>query len=293
MSKKLIIMARVNEYAPRDRNPHIPFTPEEIGEAAAACRAAGAAIVHFHARNDDGSPSHDPERYLATIRAIRERSDILIDCTLGQATIKGDEARAAHIARMKGGPAFRADLAAIDVGSTNIDVYDAAQKRFTTQDKTYVNTISTCMYLAKQMDDVGVKPHLTCWTIPFLRAADALLDMGVFQEPAYVQLAFCEGGIIGGHPCTIRSTLAFLDVMPANRRIEWTVTCKEGNLLPAAAVAIEQGGHISPGIGDYPYPELGAPTNAAVVDFFARMARAYGRETATPAEARAMLNIPG
>ena len=293
MAKKVIIMARVNEYAPRDRNPHIPFTPTEIAETAAACAAEGASIVHFHARNPDGSPSHDPEMYLEIIRAIRARSDILIDCTLGQNTIKGDAARVAHIARMQGGPANRADMAAIDVGSTNIDVYDAQAKRFTTTDKTYVNTMSTCMYLAAEMDKVGVKPHLTCWAIPFLRAADALIDMGVFQEPAYVQFAFCEGGIVGGHPCTIASTLAFLDVLPPGRRIEWTVTCKEGNLLPAAAVALERGGHLSPGIGDYPYPELGCPTNAELIRFFANLALGFGRQPATPAETRAMLGIGG
>ncbi|WP_144186400.1 BKACE family enzyme [Elioraea rosea] len=292
MSKKVIIMARVNEYAPRDRNPHVPFTPEEIAETAAACREAGASIVHFHARNADGSPSHDPDVYLDIIRRIRARTDILIDCTLGQNTIKGDEARAAHIARMRETPGERADLAAVDVGSTNIDVYDRSQKRFLTTDRTYLNTIGTCMYLAGEMDRAGVKPHLTCWAIPFLRAADALLDMGVFTEPAYVQFAFCEGGIVGGHPCTIASTLAFLDVLPRERRIEWTVTCKEGSILPAAAVALERGGHLSPGIGDYPYPELGCPTNAELVRFFAGLSRGFGREPATPAETRSMLGLP-
>jgi uncharacterized protein (DUF849 family) len=291
MARKVIIMARINEYAPRDRNPHIPFTPEEIAETAEACAREGAAIVHFHARNPDGSPSHDPEVYLDIIRRIRARCDIVIDCTLGQNTIKGDAARSAHIARMEGDRESRADMAAIDVGSTNIDVYDPAEKRFRTTDRTYVNTIATCMHLAAEMDRVGVKPHLTCWAIPFLRGAEALLDMGVFREPAYVQFAFCEGGIIGGHPCTIASTLAFVDVLPPGRRIEWTVTCKEGNLLPAAAVALERGGHLSPGIGDYPYPELGFPTNAALVRFFAGLARGFGREPATPTEARAMLGI--
>lgn len=291
MAKKVIIMARVNEYMPRDANPNVPFTPDEIAETAAECEKAGASIIHFHARTPDGAPSHDPEVYLEIVRKIRKRSSLLIDSTLGQITVRGDEARAAHIARMKSKAESRADLAAVDVGSTNIDTYDAATKTFRTTDKTYVNTIETCMYLARQMDEAGVKPHLTCWTIPFLRAADALLDMGVFRQPAFVQFAFCEGGIVGGHPCTIDGALAFARMIPADKRIEWTVTCKEGNLLPAAAVALERGGHLSPGIGDYPYPELGYPTNAGLVNFFAGLSRAHGRETATPDEARTMLGL--
>ena len=291
MGKKLIIMARINEYRMRDPNSHVPFTPDEIADTAAACEAEGASIIHFHARQPDGAPSHDPAIYLEIIEKIRARSNVLIDSTLGQATVKGDHARAAHIAAMEADPAKRADMAAIDVGSTNIDVYDAAAHRFRTTDKTYVNTIGTCMFLAEAMGKAGVKPHLTCWAVPFLKGADALMDMGVFAEPAYVQFAFCEGGIIGGHSCTIEDTLAFVRALPPHRRIEWTVTCKEGNLLPAAAVALERGGHVSPGIGDYPYPELGYPTNAELVRFFATLGRAQGREPATPAEARAMLGL--
>ncbi len=291
MSKKLIIMARINEYMPRDRNPHVPFTPDEIAQTAAECESAGASIVHFHARNPDGSPSYDSETYLEIIRKIRARSNVLIDSTLGQNTIKGDENRSAHIVEMGKNPEARADMAAIDVGSTNIDTYDRAQKRFLTTDRTYVNTIGSIMFLAERMHAAGVKPHLTCWTIPFLRVAEALLEMGVFREPSYVQFSFCEGGILGGHPCTIDGALAFANMLPREKRIEWTVTCKEGNLLPAAAVALERGGHVSPGIGDYTYPELDYPSNPKLIEFFAKLGRAQGREVASPAEARVMLGL--
>lgn len=291
MAKKVIIMARINEYRPRDPNPNVPFTPEEIARTAAECEQAGASIVHFHARQSDGSPSHDPALYLEIIQKIRACSDVIIDSTLGQNTIKGDAARAAHIQKMRANPQGRADMAAIDTGSTNIDVYDRSRKEFLTTDKTYLNTIETCMFLAREMEEAGVKPHLTCWAIPFLRAADALLDKGVFAQPAYVQFAFCEGGILGGHPCTIQGALAFAQMIPKDKKIEWTVTCKEGNLLPAASVALEYGGHLSPGIGDYPYPELGYPTNAELVAFFANLSRAYGRDVATSDEAREMLGL--
>ncbi len=182
-------------------------------------------------------------------------------------------------------------MAALDVGSTNIDVYDRERRQFLTTDRTYVNTIKTCMFLADRMHTAGVKPHLTCWTISFLRAAEALLDMGALREPGYVQFSFCEGGIIGGHPCSTDGALAFVNMLPKAKKIEWTVTCKEGNLLPAAAVAMERGGHVSPGIGDYPYPELEYPSNAKLVEFFANLGRAYGREIASAAETRSMLGL--
>ena len=54
MPRKMILEARINEYAMRDQNPHVPWTPDEIADTAARCREAGASIVHFHARNPDG-----------------------------------------------------------------------------------------------------------------------------------------------------------------------------------------------------------------------------------------------
>ena len=71
--KKLIIEIRVNEYAMRDGNPHVPWTAAELGRDARAIRDAGASVIHFHARNDDGTPTHKPADYAAAIRLPRAR----------------------------------------------------------------------------------------------------------------------------------------------------------------------------------------------------------------------------
>ena len=289
--KKLIITVRVNEYAPRNKNKHIPFTPDEIAETAAECRAAGASIIHFHARNADGSPCHQPEVYAEIVSKIRARCDILIDSTLGQITVKEDENRLAHIRLMGQKSATRPDFAAVDTGSSNIDAYDAKSKSFKTLNKVYLNSTETCLFLAKGMTEAGVKPHLSVWAVPFVRMVEAFLDMGAINEPAYVQCVLAEGGIVGAHPCTPRGLEALVDFMPANRRIEWTAACKEGNLLNVAATALERGGPLAPGIGEYPYEEIGCPTNAELVHRFAELGRAAGREPTTTDEARAMLGI--
>jgi uncharacterized protein (DUF849 family) len=291
MKKKLIITCRVNEYKSRDENRHVPYTPDEIAETAAECRHAGASIIHFHARNADGSPSHIPEVYSEIISKIREATDILIDSTLGQVAVDDDKHRIAHITKAGADARTRPDFAALDTGSTNIDAYDAKTKSFKTGNKVYRNSIETCLYLATEMKKAGVKPHLSCWTVPFMRAIDAFLDMGVIDEPAYVQLVLTEGGTIGGHPGTIQGVESIIGFLPPERSIEWTVCCKEGNLFPAAAFAIEQGGHVAPGIGDYAYPEIGCPTNAELVRRFAEMGMAMGREIATPEETRELLGI--
>ncbi len=65
----------------------------------------------------------------------------------------------------------------------------------------------------------------------------------------------------------------------------------DGSPCHDAAAAIEMGGHVAIGLGDDPYTELGAPTNADVVHEVARLARAVGREVATPADTREMLGM--
>ncbi len=289
--KKLIIEARINEYMMRDDNPNVPWTPDEIAEAAAGAREAGASIVHYHARNADGSPCHDAGTYGETIRKIRGACDVLVHPTLGQVTITGDEARLRHITGVADDPALKPDIAPIDIGSTNVDVYDARTKAYRTDDLAYVNTIGTLRFFAERLRALGVKPVIVSWTIPFTRTLEAFLDMGLVDEPVYLLLALSDSGYLGGHPGTVRGLMAHLDFLPRNRRIEWSVNNKVGNLFGPAAAAIEMGGHVAVGLGDYPYTELGAPTNADVVREVARLAKAMGREVATPDDTREMLGM--
>ncbi len=289
--QKLIIEVRVNEYAMRAGNPNVPWTAAEVGRDAGAIRDAGASVLHFHARKPDGQPAHGTEDYAAAIRAIRANSDLLVHPTLGQITLGGQHERMRHIVELSRDPALRPDIAAIDTGSTNIDIYDAKAKSFRTANKVYVNAHDTLMLFCQILRECGVKPCLTAWTGPFLRTAGAFLDMELVGEPAYALFVHCEGGILGGHPADSSGLRSFRDHLPKNRQIEWTVCCKEGNLFPAALTAIAEGGHVAIGIGDYDYPELGFPTNADLVAEIVHMAKLVGREVATPAEARKILAL--
>ena len=287
--KKLILEMRLNEYKLRDQNRNIPFTPDEIAEAAADCRRAGASIVHFHAREPDGKASFAPEVYAECAAKIRERCDILIDVTLGQVNVAGDDNRLAHIVHMAKSPKTIPDFAAVDTGSTNVDAYDPVAKRFLSTHRSYVNSVETCIRLINDMQRLGVQPSISVWAVPFIRTCDALIDAGILRVPATLQVVLCDGGILGGHPNTLQGLASMVENMPVHRQIEWFVCSKEGNLFGAAAAAIQKGGHLSPGLGDYAYPELSYPDNGALASAFATLSRQMGREVATPAETRAMV----
>ncbi|MFN3431612.1 MAG: 3-keto-5-aminohexanoate cleavage protein, partial [Candidatus Sericytochromatia bacterium] len=63
MDKLIITVAPVGAEVTKHDNPAVPYTPDQIAESAIAAVAAGASIVHLHAREDDGLPSQDPQRF--------------------------------------------------------------------------------------------------------------------------------------------------------------------------------------------------------------------------------------
>ena len=291
--EKLIIEARVNEFTMRARgNAHVPYTPDEITADAIACRNAGAAVLHFHARKPDGAPDHATETYAKVVRSIRQSSDILVHPTLGDVTIDaGPEKRLAHILDMMKDPATGPHMAPADMGSLNVDVYNPQARRFETHERVYKNSTKTLAYLCENMRKAGVKPYLSCWNIGFTRCVSAFIDMGLIDEPAYVGFILTDNTFLGGHPGTLKGLQAHLDFLPADKRIVWTVVNYGGNLLALAGAIIAMGGHISIGIGDYTYPELGQPRNADLVRRVVQIARDVGREVATPEETKRILGI--
>jgi uncharacterized protein (DUF849 family) len=290
--KKLIIECRVNEYAPRDRNPNVPWSVAEIARAAAACRAAGASVVHFHSRKSDGSPEHSYESYRDAVKAIRAASDILIHPTLGYVTLNAPAAdRLAHIRRMveEGTPP---DIAPMDMGSTNVSVIDAAGRYIPElEERVYQNSTATLHYFADHIRKYKLKPYLQIWNVSFMREMHQFFKLGWLDAPVFAEFVCTDNHCIGGHPGTPKGLQALIDFIPDSVPVEWTVCNYGGNLLPLAAQAICQGGHVSIGLGDYHYNELGQPTNVELVQRVVDIAKAVGREVATPTEAKQILGI--
>jgi len=290
--KKLIIEARVNEYAPRERNPHVPWSRDEIAADARAVRAAGASVVHFHARQADGSPEHAYESYRDTVAAIRRSSDVLIHPTLGYVTLDAPaEERLSHVQRMvdEGVPP---DIVPMDMGSTNVSVIGAdGQYLPAMEERVYRNSTATLHYFADHIRAFGLKPYLQIWNVSFMREMHQFFKVGWLDAPVFCEFVCTDNHCIGGHPGTPKGLQALIDFLPEGVPVEWTVCNYGGNLLPLVAQAIAQGGHVSIGLGDYHYNELGQPTNAELVARVVDIAHSLGREVATPQEARQMLGM--
>ena len=287
---KLVIDARLNEYTYREPNPNVPYSPAEIARDAAACRAAGAAIVHYHARDSGtGAPSADVALYAETARRIRAACDALVMPTLGANTIVDLDARIGHVEVMAADPATRADLVPLDLASLSLPIWKPGQPAVAGDDLVYHNSVGVLTRLAARARAVGAIPLAAIWNVGSLRLLEALSHTGVLPRRIFLELFLTEGGLIAGHPGTVRGLQALVDFVPRSLECDWAVACYGANVLELARIAIEQGGHVAIGLGDYAYPELagGTPTNAEVVAEVAAIARRCGRELATPAEFRA------
>ena len=293
MPERLIIEARVNEYATREDNRHVHWTPEEIATDASECREAGAAAVHFHPRTSRGEPDLTYGTYRDIMERIRSTSDVLLQPTLGAAAQATDpQVRIANLQRLVA-DGLRPDLAPMDMGSSNVDLLDRVGGEFTTDERVYVNSTATLRYFAGVMKELGVKPYLHLWNVVQLRLAAAFARSGVLDGPLWA--GFCLSGDVAPfyHPATRAGLRAYVESVPDDCPVVWSVDAFQADLLELAPEIIASGGHIAIGLGDYAYGELGQPRNADVVSCIAKLAADQGREVASPSEARTILSMGG
>jgi 3-keto-5-aminohexanoate cleavage enzyme len=292
--EKLVIQVRVNEGQMRSANPNVPYSPEEIAEQVLECYAAGASVVHFHAREPQGGkPSTDPELYAETVRLIKRECDIITFPTLGASMLPTMAERMAHIVAMAKDPATKPDCVPADMLTVNMDWWDAERKQYQgSRERIYLNTTKMLQELCETMNAIGVKPVAMMWSIAGVRLTQTFIEMGLMQEPL-----MCECTVFGpgfeqfGHPATVEGLQALLRFFPKDSNWQWMVSSMGVNPFPLNAFAIANGGHFAVGLGDYPFPELGYPTNADLVRRGVHLAESMGREVATAQEARKIMGF--
>jgi len=288
---KVIIEVRINESAGRDKNANVPWSAAEIAKEAQACVAAGASIIHFHPRLPDGKLTRDYAVYRDTMRALRNTCDALIHPTLLPFPLDADvDDRLDPIVRLAA-DRLQPDLVPIIIASANFDFPDKSG-RPTTGDQVILNTTRMTRLSVERLGEMGVVPYADVWHVPALRQVTASARAGLWPSPLCMMLALIADPFTFGHPATPEGLRAYLDLLPRDIALHWSVYGAGTNLLAFIPQIVEARGHISIGLGDYPYLELGQPTNADVVTEAVRVIRSRGAQVATSAEVRQALGVP-
>ena len=141
---------------------------------------------------------------------------------------------------------------------------------------------------AKSMKEKGVKPELEIFDVGMMVTCLRMRDQGYLEEPLHFQFVL---GTPWGSPATPKSFLHLYEHLPEDAT--WSIIGIGKGHLPMAMMGLILGGHIRVGMEDNIYYERGvlAKSNAEFVERIVRIAKEYGRETATPREAREILGL--
>ena len=280
--KVIVTCALTGVAATRKQCPAIPYTPAEIGEEARRAYEAGASVVHIHAREDDGSPSHRVEVYGEIMKEVRKRSPVLINFSTGAVEVPKEE-RVRHITEL------RPEIGALNMGSMNYAKYNSTKKGFVFN-WVFENSFDTIQFFLDAMVKSGVKPELECFDVGHCYNIRPFLDMGLVKGP--LQFSFIMG-VLGGVPATAKNLAAMAEQIPEGSVWEVIGISHVQWLMIASALAL--GGNIRVGLEDnfYVAPNVMAKSNGDLVEKAVRMARDTGREPATVEEAKSLLSLAG
>jgi uncharacterized protein (DUF849 family) len=277
----VVTCALTGVLANRKQCPNLPYTPVEIAEEAKRVYDAGAAAVHIHARNDDGSPTFSPATFARIKEEIRKRCPIILNFSTG--TILDDVGEQCTYIRES-----KPEIAALNMGTMNYSKYSRARKSFDF-DMVFANTYDKIIRLLKAMKESGVKPELECFDTGHTQGIWPLIDMGLLEAP--LQFSFIVN-VLGGIPSHPESLQLQTKIMPPGS--EWEVIGISHGAWRMLATALVLGGNIRCGLEDHLYLPSGemAKSNAELVDVAVRMTRDIGRRPATVEEARQILALP-
>jgi len=273
MPKPCILCVAITGSVPRkENNPAVPITISEQVESTHAAFEAGAAIAHCHVRNDDETPSADPEKFAALMEGLTKHCPgMIIQLSTGGRSGAGT-ARGGMLP-------LRPDMASLSVGSNNFPT------------RVYENPPDLVDWLASEMLTYGIKPEIEAFDLSHIFQAVKMSADGRLKKPLYVQFVM---GVKNAMPAD-RDAFAFY-ISTLNRLAPDAAWCGAGigpNQTVVNEWSIALGGHTRTGLEDNMRLDRAtlAPSNAALVARAAELCEKYERPIATPAQARGILGL--
>ncbi|MGB3424833.1 MAG: 3-keto-5-aminohexanoate cleavage protein [Castellaniella sp.] len=301
MNKVVITCAVTGAIHTPSMSPHLPITPEEIIEASVEAAAAGAAVIHLHARDPHtGRPDQSPEAFAKFLPPIKARTDAVLNLTSGGSPYMTiDE-------RIRPSMVFKPELASLNMGSFNFALfpmlerfsefkYDWERKHLEdSRDLIFRNTFKDIEYALAKCAENGTRFEFECYDIGHLYNLAHFVDRGLVEPPFFVQSVFGILGGIGTHDEDVAHMKRTADRLFGGD-FRWSVLGAGRHQLRIAAMSASMGGNVRVGLEDSLWLGKGrlAESNAQQVARARQIIEGLGLEVATPAEARVILGLKG
>jgi 3-keto-5-aminohexanoate cleavage enzyme len=269
-----IIAVAITGSVPRKKdNPALPTTPAEQVESTHEAFEAGATLVHIHVRNDDETPSSDPERFAAVKEGVEKHCPGMIVqfSTGGRGRDQSARGSALYL---------KPDMASLSTGSVNFPTI------------VYENSPTLLQDLATKMKENGIRPEIEIFDLSHLHGAKRLIEQGLIDERPHVQFV-----------------MGVKNAMPAEEHLLDTLLAELKRILPKATwTAAGIGRHqsevmnwvlardadgVRTGLEDNirVSKDRLAASNAELVRIAAELCSKYDARPASPPEARALLGL--
>lgn len=269
----IICVAITGSLPTKANNPAVPITVSEQVESTHEAYEAGASIVHAHVRNDDQTPSSDPDKFARLKEGVEKHCP-------GMITQFSTGGRSGAGKTRGGMLPLRPDMASLSVGSNNFPT------------RVYENPPDLVDWLASEMKTYGIKPEIEAFDLSHILKAAAMHKEGLIADTPYVQFV-----------------MGVKNAMPADRHVfDFYVETVERLFGPdapwcAAGIgasqivlnewAVSSGGHARTGLEDNVRLDKStlASSNAALVRRVVEICDQNMRPVATCAQARSIIGL--
>jgi 3-keto-5-aminohexanoate cleavage enzyme len=275
-NKVIITVAQTGALVTKKMNPAVPEQPREIADSAYACYTEGAAIVHIHARNPNGTTTGRADVFKDIHERIRAKCDLILQDSTGGGSNLTVEQRTECL---EAGP----EMASLNMGHHG--THHRRRRRHTFHEYPYRNR-----NFVKRMNQFDVKPEMEIYNVAMIYEADLLIEKGLIKKP-YCMTLILGMAYQGAQVANWMFLPTYLQYIPPE---SYFTTLGVGRIqLGLGIMGMILGGNVRVGLEDNLYYRKGelATSNAQLVARIVRIAREMGKEPCTPDEARKILGL--
>jgi 3-keto-5-aminohexanoate cleavage enzyme len=266
----------------KEANPNLPEQPDEIVAQGVAAARAGAAILHVHARNPDGSNTGDPEIYGELHARLCAETDAIVQLTTGGSPVLPVEERFNTVQ-------LRPEMCSLNMGLLNFFI--RGEQVF------FANHRSDIDRFAAVIADLGIRPELEIYNSAMIEEVEHLLGLGAFGPPYAMNFVLhtpTQGGQRGTPANLLDMVQRACELPVPEEDLRLNVSSMGRTQLPITTIGMAMGMNVRVGMEDNVLMRRGEPVveNAQLVERAVRIAAELDREVAGPAQARELLGLP-
>ncbi|MFN2306038.1 MAG: 3-keto-5-aminohexanoate cleavage protein [Paracoccaceae bacterium] len=269
----IICVAITGSLPTKVNNPAVPISVAEQVESTQEAFEAGATICHAHVRNDDETPSSDPDRFAALKEGLEKHCPgMIIQFSTGGRSGAG---------QTRGGMLpLKPDMASLSVGSNNFPT------------RVYENPPDLVDWLASEMKTHGIKPEVEAFDLSHILKAAEMHKAGQIVDTPYVQFVM---GVKNAMPADRHVFDYYIQTVKRlfGKDAAWCAAGIGPNQIVLNEWAVSSGGHARTGLEDNVRLDRDtlAPSNAALVKRVTDLCETHERPVATWQQARDILGL--